>query len=207
MSYNTKMALFIVGVALMVIACAGVWWLFFSHRMNPQLPETTVQISGVEPGASSASGDGSTIPAGTSSLSVATSAGVQSGENPHLATESLKIRSTTFTVEIASTMLQKNDGLSFRPDLAPGHGMIFLFSSPGVQGFWMKDMNFALDMIWIGNGKVLGFTQNAAPQPGAQPWQLKIYSSPKGTDTVLEVPAGTVASDDIRVGDSVVISE
>ena len=73
----------------------------------------------------------------------------------------------------------------------------------------MKDMNFPLDMIWIGPGangeEVLGFAENAEPQPGATLWGLTIYSSPDGTDKVLEVNAGTVARDSIKVDDAVQI--
>jgi uncharacterized membrane protein (UPF0127 family) len=79
----------------------------------------------------------------------------------------------------------------------------------------MKDMNFPLDMIWIGSAAgsgaqrqgevVLGFAQNAAPQPGVPLWSLTIYNSPDGTNNVLEVNAGTVAKDGIKVGDTVQI--
>ncbi len=187
MPHNKKMTLFVIGIVLIIIACVGAWWFFFAHRMNPPLPEQTVQIV-----ANPASTTATSLPA---------------GENPSLPTEPLQIDNATFTVEIASTLLQKTDGLSFRPGLDDGHGMLFLFDTPAIQNFWMKDMNFPIDMIWIGGGKVLGFAQNAEPQPGAQLWQLTIYSSPDGTDQVLEVPAGTVTKDGIKVGDSVVISE
>ena len=63
--------------------------------------------------------------------------------------------------------------------------------------------------VWIGPGadgqgeQVLGFAQNAVPQPGVPLWSLTIYNSPDGTDKVLEVNAGTVAKDGIKVGDAV----
>lgn len=179
------MTLFIFGIVLIVVACVGMWWFFFAHRMNPPLPQAVVQI--------------------TSPTSSVSASSLPDGENPPLSTEPLRIRNATFTVEVASTILQKTDGLSFRTDLTPGHGMLFLFGSPAVQRFWMKDMNFALDMIWIGSGKVLGFAQDAVPQPGVTLWQLTIYASPAGTDQVLEVPAGTVTKENINVGD--VVSE
>ena len=75
--------------------------------------------------------------------------------NPSLPEERLVVGSSAFTVEIASTTLQKMTGLSFRTALAPDHGMLFTFGAAAVQNFWMKDMNFAIDMIWIGGGKSL----------------------------------------------------
>ena len=171
------MIIFIVGIVLIAAAVCGALW-FLMSRVNPPLPAATVQVT-------------STVPSVPSSTSV--SAAVVSGENPQLATETLQVDRATFIVEIAQTMLQQTSGLSFRSSLAPGYGMLFLFGAPAIQTFWMKDMNFPLDMIWIGGGKVLGFAQNAVPQPGAPLWELKLYTSPPGTNTVLEVPAGTVA--------------
>ena len=83
--------------------------------------------------------------------------------------------------------------------------MLFVFSSPGIQNFWMKDMNFPIDIIWISGGKVAGFAQDAEPQPGVPLWRLTIYTSPNNVDQVLEVPAGTVAKDGITIGAPVVI--
>jgi uncharacterized membrane protein (UPF0127 family) len=122
--------------------------------------------------------------------------------NPPLKQNEVRVGDAVFTVEIASSTVEKARGLSFRDGLADGHGMLFLFSS-GIQSFWMKDMRFSIDMIWIGGGKVIGFSENVAPQPGAAVWELKIYNSPDGTDKVLEVPAGAVAKDHIKTGDPV----
>lgn len=133
--------------------------------------------------------------------------------NPPLPAGTVRVGSATFSVELATSSIAQARGLSFRDSLGANDGMLFIFSQRGVKTFWMKDMNFPLDIIWIGNAsgttgateKVLGFAENAAPQPGAPLWQLKIYSSPAGTDKVLEVNAGTVAKDDIHIGDAVQI--
>jgi uncharacterized membrane protein (UPF0127 family) len=144
---------------------------------------------------------------------------VLSRPNPPLRTTTVTIGNAIFSVEVASTTIEETRGLSGRAGLGQNEGMLFLFGSPNVQNFWMKDMNFPIDMIWIGGGspsqisqgkiwegKVLGFAENALPQPGTPLWNLKIYSSPEGVDTVLEVNAGTVVNDGIKVGDEVVIS-
>ncbi len=50
--------------------------------------------------------------------------------------------------------------------------MLFIFGTGATQTFWMKDMNFALDMIWISGNTVAGFSQNVpAPGPGTQLWE------------------------------------
>ena len=137
--------------------------------------------------------------------------------NPPLASSTVLIGDHAFTVELARTSVEQARGLSGRAGLGVDEGMLFLFGKSGVQNFWMKDMNFPIDIIWIGPASplgsrgasstvnvVLGFVQNAPmPAPGAQLWQLPIYTSPDGVDTVLEVNAGTVARDGIKVGDTV----
>jgi len=134
--------------------------------------------------------------------------------NPILPQKEIKINDSVFSVEIASTTIEQSRGLSGRNELSQNSGMLFLFNYSGVQSFWMKDMKFTIDIIWIGNnpsssedsdwsGKVLGFVENAPIQPNAQLWQLNIYNSPDGVSSVLEVDAGTVKRDNIKVGDVV----
>ncbi len=123
--------------------------------------------------------------------------------NPALPKNTVTIGNATFNVELATTTVAEARGLSFRTSLGTDAGMLFIFGTPAVQNFWMKDMDFPLDMIWIGGGKVLGFVQNAVPQPGVMLWNLTIYSSPDGTNEVLEVNAGTVARENIKGGDTV----
>jgi len=122
--------------------------------------------------------------------------------NPPLPRQTITVGATTFDVEMATTMAEQSCGLSGRVGLDDKQGMLFPFGYGNTQTFWMKDMTFAIDMIWISNGKVVGFAQNVPPPaPGTQLWQLKLYSSPRNTDTVLEVNAGTVMRDNIQVGD------
>jgi uncharacterized membrane protein (UPF0127 family) len=124
--------------------------------------------------------------------------------NPPLPRQTITVGAAKFDVEMARTMVEQACGLSGRTGLGDNQGMLFPFGSGGSQTFWMKDMTFSLDMIWISGGKVIGATQNVPPPPpGTQLWQLQLYSSPPDTDTVLEVNAGTVARDNIQIGDVV----
>jgi uncharacterized membrane protein (UPF0127 family) len=184
---------------VLFIIALGAWWYLFFGRANSPLPQTSVSIQGTNQSSSPTT----SAAAATSS---AASSSIVSGENPPLAEEQLNIDSATFTVEIASTSLEQTRGLSFRPSLGANEGMLFVFGTGSIQSFWMKDMNFPLDMIWISGNTVVGFTQNVpAPAPGTALWNLPVYVSPENTDKVLEVNAGTVAKYNIRVGDAVTI--
>jgi uncharacterized membrane protein (UPF0127 family) len=186
------MLISLVAVLILFIVALGAWWYLFFGRANSPLPQASVSIQ---------SANQSSTPA----TSVASST-VVSGENPPLAEEKLNIDSAAFTVEIASSALEQTRGLSFRPSLGANDGMLFIFATGSVQSFWMKDMNFPLDMIWISGNTVDGFAQNVpAPAPGTALWNLPVYVSPANTDKVLEVNAGTVAKYNIKVGDVVMI--
>lgn len=126
--------------------------------------------------------------------------------NPPLPTNTVTVNDATFNVEIASTSVEQARGLSYRASLGTNDGMLFIFGSSSIQHFWMKDMNFPLDMIWVSGNTVVGFVQNAEPKPGASLLSLPIYTSPDKTDKVLEVNAGVVARYNIKVGDTIAIS-
>jgi len=127
---------------------------------------------------------------------------ISKSPNPTLPAGQISIGKNVFAVEMATTSVEQARGLSFRTSLAEGTGMLFTFN-PGIQNFWMKDMNFPIDIIWIASGKVVGSAENAAPEPGTPLWGLRVYTSPDGVDRVLEVNAGTVARDGIKVGNVV----
>lgn len=66
--------------------------------------------------------------------------------------------------EVADTKASRELGLSGRNGLRNNEGMLFVFESLGRYGFWMKDMNFPIDMLWINqNGIVVKSESNLSP--------------------------------------------
>ena len=61
----------------------------------------------------------------------------------------IEINDKEIAVEVAATAETRSKGLSGRGSLEEGTGMLFIFDSPAQYGFWMKDMNFAIDIVWI----------------------------------------------------------
>ena len=120
--------------------------------------------------------------------------------NPPLVTGTLVIAGrVTLTVELARTSEEQVRGLSGRPPLKPGHGMLFVYNSPRPVGIWMKDMLFSLDIIWIHTGRIVAIEKRAPPLTSAGP--ERVYTAT--ADLVLEVPAGFTNREKVRVGDSV----
>ena len=92
----------------------------------------------------------------------------------------------TISVEIAQTEAQKQLGLSYRTGLATSSGMLFVFDEPVIPGFWMKDMNFPLDMVWIdSHKKIVSITKDISPDTYPKTFQP---SAP--VSFVLEINAG-----------------
>ncbi len=114
-------------------------------------------------------------------------------------TRELKIGSVHFRVEIADTPIARAQGLSGREFLAPDEGMLFLFPFAGTQAFWMKDMKFPIDIIWIRDKEVVGMVIGAEPPEGDS--GPATYTSPEAADTVLEINAGLTQRLGIKVGD------
>ena len=119
-------------------------------------------------------------------------------------TTPLRVGSQQILVEVADTDDTREQGLSGRPGLTDAEGMLFDFSEQGASsvGFWMKDMKFALDLIWINDHKIIGITPNVPPQSDATA-QLPIYYPPSLVTEVLEVRAGWAAAHSLQVGDEV----
>jgi len=104
----------------------------------------------------------------------------------------------TLRVEIADNSEEQARGLSGRESLSRNRGMLFVFPEPDNHSFWMKDMNFGLDFVWINGDTVAEITADVKP-PGSLP--LQILTPKEKVDKVLEINAGAAKRLNIKVGD------
>ena len=117
----------------------------------------------------------------------------------------LKIGGKILMVEIANTDQQRQQGLSDQTQMADNKGMLFDFGSQlSNTAFWMKDMKFNLDFIWIAQNKVVGITSDV-PHPGSASDPLPSYYSPSPVNQVVEVNAGWTKKNNISAGDAVLL--
>lgn len=110
----------------------------------------------------------------------------------------------SWPVELAVTDEEQVLGLSGRAELAAGSGMLFVWAGESRRSFWMPDMNFPLDIVWIdGDCAVVAITREAPPQrPGQSRAELPRYVV-DGVQYVLEINAGEAALRGVKVGDGV----
>jgi len=100
--------------------------------------------------------------------------------------KTLEIGGQILSVEIADTATLRSKGLSNRPSLQTGTGMIFIFDKPDIYGFWMKDMNFPIDILWIdADWKIVSIEKNVSPDT-----YPKTFTPSKPIKYVLETNAG-----------------
>ncbi len=125
--------------------------------------------------------------------------------NNKLEKSEVKIGETTIPVEVAQTEMQRKKGLSDRKSLPKNEGMFFVFAQKNVQPpFWMKDMNFAIDIIWIDDEKIVQIHKNVQPPAKDTPnSELTLYAPNQPIDYVLEVNAGFTEENNIKVGDTI----
>lgn len=121
-------------------------------------------------------------------------------KNP-LEKKSLKVGEKLLVVEIADSSNELQQGLSKRTALDPDTGMYFNLGEKKVTTFWMKEMMFSIDIIWIDNATIVGIEKNAA-MPGMG--DIPTFTSPVAVTNVLEVNAGFCEENNIQVGDKII---
>jgi uncharacterized membrane protein (UPF0127 family) len=113
------------------------------------------------------------------------------------------IGKTEVFVDTARTSSEKEKGLSGKKSLQENEGMLFIWDESTTPGFWMKDMNFAIDIIWIREERIVGIEENVQPEPGKKDNELTRYYPSEPITHVLEVKAGFSKVYNIMTGDRV----
>lgn len=103
-----------------------------------------------------------------------------------------------FKVELALTDEERAMGLMYRTELAPDHGMLFMFEDSAPRSFWMRNTYIPLDIIFIrSDGKILNIVREARPRTDTP------RQSIGSAIAVLEIAGGRAAELGIKAGDSV----
>jgi uncharacterized membrane protein (UPF0127 family) len=106
----------------------------------------------------------------------------------------IKLGDHSFETLLAITSAEQERGLMGVPPPAPV--MTFIYGTPSYNQFWMHRTFSPLDIVFALNGKI------TAIRPGI-PHSTALISSGGMSDMVVELPGGTCASRDIKVGDKV----
>ncbi len=111
---------------------------------------------------------------------------------------------TKVTVESSTTLESWTKGLMGRTSLPENHGMLFVFPDERVTKMWMKDTQFPLDMIFMNKEyKIIDLKENFQTCTN----KCEIYTAQGKPQYVLEVNAGFVQKNEIKIGDHVRFTE
>ena len=114
------------------------------------------------------------------------------------------IKEQKIYVEIADSPEEKKQGLSGRESLAEDRGMLFIYPELGNYSFWMREMKFNLDFVFINDQKVVDLKENIPfPQEGEEPEMIETEME---FDKVLEINQGMIEKIGIKIGDEATFS-
>lgn len=103
----------------------------------------------------------------------------------------VRIKDLNIDATLANNQNTRKKGLSKTESLQLNSGMLFVFERAGDWGIWMKDMKFAIDIIWINDEKqIVAIAKNVPPQPKTKDKDLIVYKPGKDAKYVLEINAG-----------------
>ncbi len=129
----------------------------------------------------------------------------QSGNAEGNAYKTIKVLlgNDTYTLDISDNSELRQLGLGLRTSLPVSRGMIFVFDKPAKYPFWMKDMQFSIDIAWLdASNTIVGLAENVSPS--TYPKSL----GPKAPALyVIELNAGTFSKEKIKMGDRVIFNQ
>lgn len=113
----------------------------------------------------------------------------------------LKIGNAAVKIDIVDTPPERARGLSGIDSIEDDEGMLFVFGGPRRYSFWMKDMRFPIDIVWIGEDRrVVDITENLRPE--SYPAQ---YQPREPAQYVLEVNTGWARRHNIEIENEVIL--
>lgn len=111
----------------------------------------------------------------------------------------IKIGNSKIIVEIADTTELRKKGLSGRTSLPDDTGMLFIFDTPQICSFWMKDTKVPLSIGFFDAEKKLVERIDMFPETTSK--KLTVYKSAKPALYALEVPCGWFRTNQIQPGE------
>ena len=111
----------------------------------------------------------------------------------------VSIGHTILNVFVANTDYFRRVGLGGRAPILQNEGMLFIFDKSASHPFWMKDMLFAIDIIWLDESKRIVYIEKNV-LPDSYP---RNFAPNLPTRYVLETNSGFSEKNGVLIGDPV----
>ena len=100
------------------------------------------------------------------------------------------------TFDVVTTLADQEQGLGDRKSVPSNFGMLFVFQKQGNYGFWMKDMEVPIDILWLSD---TGTIEKIDPSVATSTYPEILYP-PTPVKYVLETAAGESAQRGWKIG-------
>lgn len=117
----------------------------------------------------------------------------------------ITIDNHTFSIDVATTSAEQQQGLSGKDSLPQDQGMLFVFKTPDRYAFWMKGMKFPLDIIFIDNNKIVSISHEVPAPKDVNDTNLAVYTPDAPANQALEINSGLAKSFNFKSGDAVTV--
>ena len=111
----------------------------------------------------------------------------------------ITINSVNLLADLALTTDEQTKGLSIKDSLQPDGGMLFPYEAPRILSFWMKDMKFPIDILWLDADKKVVHIEESL-QPCSPLLPCPSYTPDVQAQYVLETVAGFSSANGIVNG-------
>jgi hypothetical protein len=198
---NILITFAIIAIGIVVLIMLGNY--LVTIRAVPSLSEyiasTTASLTSVSSDQIASISDSNQIFPDNNLITSTTSSNLATSSNNLVAPEnitSIKTSKGTIQAEIVDTPALLEKGLSDRDSLLPDHGMLFVFYKIDKYEFWMKDMRFPIDIVWIDADKIV-IEVDSNVSPDSYP---NSYAPSAPVKYVLELNAGMAEKMGMNIG-------
>lgn len=115
------------------------------------------------------------------------------------------VNNQVFKVDIADNDKERTIGLSGKKSIAENEGMLFVFEKKDIYPFWMKKMQFPIDIIYLDDSKVVAVKENFQPPANPESLDVEVYQPTSPANHVLEINAGLAKKYNIKTGDTITL--
>jgi uncharacterized protein len=116
-----------------------------------------------------------------------------------LPTIQVSIGTKTFTLEVADTTPERTQGLMYRTSMPANHGMLFVFAQEEWLGFWMKNTEIPLDIIYLNKDRRVVSIHQMAPR------DLTSTFAAAPSKYAIELNLNTARTLNLKLGDTIVL--
>lgn len=173
----------IILVALLLIMIAGGFWIYFAVQQQHQEKLDAVARGDFE------------------IREIEKELTIEDWREVYPVTIPIEISGVQVQASVADSLSERIEGLSGTPFLPEDVVKLFAFGVPGSHSIWMKDMNYAIDILWLAeDGTIVHIEENVIPETFPES-----FASPEPAWFVVEAAAGFVEKNNIQIGGDVVI--